>query len=630
MRMLSADQLLTLINALGAIVWEAEPETFQFLFVSDEAERILGFPPRAWLEEPDFWRRHIHPEDVERCTSLCRAVSQKDGDHQFDHRMVAADGRVVWLRDVVRLRKLPDGGTRLVGIAVDVTSRKNDEVARRQTSELYAALIANSSDNISLLRHDGITVYQSEAVYGQLGYAPDELVGRNNFDLVHPDDVALTGEQFQKIFTSNESVGPVRYRFRHKDGAWHYLESMAKPFAGADGTRFAVANTRDVTEMVAAQRNLETAQQQVTEAMKMEAIGRLAGGVAHDFNNLLTVIAGYAELVSATLDTADFRTEDLGEIKRAAHRASLLTRQLLAFSRKQVLRPEVLDMNGIVREVGLLIRRLIGDDIELVTELAPLPLPVRGDRSQLEQVLMNLAVNARDAMPVGGRLIIRTAGGDSTVFVIVTDNGSGIPADVVEHVFDPFFTTKDVGKGAGLGLSTAYGIVKQSGGDIQVQSEVGKGSVFTITLPVARETVAAVPNDEEPPGGSETLLVAEDNDQERDLIEQVLLRLGYDVLAVSDSRAAVDVCRRHQKKISMLITDVVLAQESGPQLYARVAAVVPDIAVLFISGYTGESVLARGAREEGVASLQKPFTPRALAQRVREVLDDAIREARTG
>ena len=230
-----------------------------------------------------------------------------------------------------------------------------------------------------------------------------------------------------------------------------------------------------MTDVVKTQQKLEATQEQLAQAMKMEAVGRLAGGVAHDFNNLLTVIAGYAELVSATLDTADFRAEDLDEIKRAAHRASLLTRQLLAFSRKQVLRPEVLDINLVVREVGRLISRLIGEDIELVLETTPAPLPVLGDRSQLEQVLMNLAVNARDAMPTGGRLIIRTAGNDSSVFLIVTDTGIGMPQEVLEHVFEPFFTTKEVGKGTGLGLSTAYGIVKQSEGDIQVQSEVEQG-----------------------------------------------------------------------------------------------------------------------------------------------------------
>ena len=355
--MLSAEKLLSLVNALGGIVWEAEAETFRFRFVSEEAERILGYPTRIWLEEPDFWVRHTHPEDVERCASLCRAASERGEDHELENRMIAADGRVVWLRHIVTVCRSEEGSTRLVGLAVDITDQKREEVS----------------------------------------------------------------------------------------------------------------------------------QQALAEATRMDAVGRLAGGVAHDFNNLLTVIAGYAELVSATLDAADFRADDLGEIKRAAHRASLLTRQLLAFSRKQVLRPEVLDMNAIVRDVGILVRRLIGDGIELVIELAGSPLLVFGDQSQLEQVLLNLAVNARDAMPLGGRLIIRTAGNASTVFVIVTDNGTGIPPELVNRVFEPFFTTKDVGKGAGLGLSTAYGIIKQSRGDIQVQTALGKGTVFTISLPLARQ-----------------------------------------------------------------------------------------------------------------------------------------------
>ena len=338
-------------------------------------------------------------------------------------------------------------------------------------------------------------MYQSQAVQRQLGYDPSELVGRNNFDLVHAEDVARIGDEFKQLFGADGAIGPVRYRFRHKDGSWRSLESMAKRYNAPDGQVFAVANTRDVTEVVKTQAELAATQEQLAQAMKMEAVGRLAGGVAHDFNNLLTVIAGYAELVSATLNTPDFRIEDLDEIKRAAHRASLLTRQLLAFSRKQVLRPEVLDINVVVREVGRLVSRLIGEDIELVLETTAEPLPVFGDRSQVEQVLMNLAVNARDAMPTGGRLIVRTAGNDSSVFLIVTDTGIGMPPDVLEHVFEPFFTTKEVGKGTGLGLSTAYGIVKQSKGDIKLHSEVNKGTVFTISLPRVRETHPAAAHD---------------------------------------------------------------------------------------------------------------------------------------
>ena len=501
MPMLPAEKLLSLINALGGIVWEAEPETLQFLFVSEEAERIFGYPTRTWLEEPDFWVRHTHPDDVERCASLYRMASDRGEDHELEYRMIAADGRIVWLRDIVSVCKSADGSTRLVGLAVDITNQKRAEVS----------------------------------------------------------------------------------------------------------------------------------QQQLAEATRMDAVGRLAGGVAHDFNNLLTVIAGYAELVAATLDAADLRAEDLGEIKRAAHRASLLTRQLLAFSRKQVFRPEVLDVNAIVRDVSVLVRRLIGDGIELVTELANLPLQVFGDRSQLEQVLLNLAVNARDAMPVGGRLIVRTAGNESTVFVIVTDNGTGIPPELLNRIFEPFFTTKEVGKGTGLGLSTAYGIIKQSRGDIQVQTELGKGTVFTISLPRARQGAGSPATAKgDLPGGSETILLVEDNDRERDLVERVLLGLGYDVLTAPNGNAAIDICRRQPRKISLLITDVVMDHESGPQVYSRLAALLPDLAVLFLSGYTGQSVLAKGTRQEGVAHLQKPFTPKVLATRVREVLDDDRRQALTG
>jgi PAS domain S-box-containing protein len=501
MPMFPAEKLLSLINALGGIVWEAEPETLQFLFVSEAAERILGYPARTWLEEPDFWVRHTHPDDVERCASVYRVASDRGENHELEYRMIAADGCIVWLRDIVSVCRSEDGRTRLVGLAVDITNQKREELS----------------------------------------------------------------------------------------------------------------------------------QQELAEATRMDAVGRLAGGVAHDFNNLLTVIAGYAELVSSTLDAADFRSEDLGEIKRAAHRASLLTRQLLAFSRKQVLRPEVLDINGIICDVASLIERLIGDGIDLVIELASLPLHVFGDRSQLEQVLMNLSVNARDAMPAGGRLIIRTAGNDSTVFIIVTDNGTGIPPELMNRIFEPFFTTKEVGKGTGLGLSTAYGIIKQSRGDIQVQTELDKGTVFTISLPRARQAAETpAPGRGDLPGGSETILLVEDNDQEREKVEQVLLGLGYDVLTAPNGNAAIAICRRHQQTISLLITDVVMEHETGPQVYSRIAVLVPGLAVLFLSGYTGQTVLAKGTRQEGVAYLQKPFTPRALALRVREVLDDYRREALTG
>jgi PAS domain S-box-containing protein len=624
----SAEKLLALIDGLGGIVWEADPGTFQFSFVSAEAERILGYPAADWLE-PQFWRRHTHPDDVERCTLFCAEATAAGRDHVFEYRMIAADGRVVWLRDIVSVRASAEG-TRLVGIALDITSQKEEEVERHQLSRVYEALIENSSDLIALLRDDGTTVYQNGAVERQLGYTVEELLGRNNFSVVHPEDVATAEDAFREMLESGDVVGPVRLRARHKQGHWVVLEAVGKRFISEDGTGFVVMNTRDITEVVEAQEALEAAQQQLAHAMKMEAVGRLAGGVAHDFNNLLTVIAGYAELVAASLEPSDSRSDDLDEIKRAAHRASLLTRQLLAFSRKQVMRPEVLELNTVVRDVGVLIQRLTGEDVQLHVETSPEPLPVLADRSQLEQVLMNLAVNARDAMSLGGSLFVTTSLEGEFAHLRVRDTGTGIPPGVLGRMFEPFFTTKELGKGTGLGLATVYGIVKQSGGDIRVTSEVGAGTEFTIALPLSPDKRTADAALEDLPGGADTLLLIEDEKQVRELVEEVLTRLGYTVLVAHDAGGAMDLCRLHKEHIRLLLTDIVMPHVSGPDVYRRVAMVVPGIAVLYMSGYTGDKVFARGVDERAVGFLQKPFTPAALARKVREVLDDAGRSRRTG
>ena len=483
--MFSVESLLALVNGIGAIVWEADAETFQFSFVSKEAENILGYPVSKWLE-PGFWPKHTHPDDVGWCSAKCQDATRQGQDHSFEYRMIAADGRVVWLRDIVTVRRMPDGSTQLFGIALDITTEKHEEAERHRVSRLYEALLENSSDNIGLLDASGTTVYQSRSVQRQLGYAPDELIGRSNFDRLHPDDVARTKDEFVRILQSDEAVGPIRFRVRHKDGHWVILDAIAKRFTAEDGALFVVVNTRDVTEMVEAQQALESAHEQLAHAMKMEAVGRLAGGIAHDFNNLLTVIAGYADLLGTSLDPADARGQDVDEIKRAAHRASLLTRQLLTFSRRQVFRPETLDLNAVVRDVGVLIRRLIGEDVRARSRHRARPLRVITDRSQIEQVMMNLAINARDAMPRGGRCRSGPRARPTELARPCCASPTAAPAcppDVLERIFEPFFTTKEIGKGTGLGLSTVYGIITQSGGDIQVTSELGQGTTFTISLP---------------------------------------------------------------------------------------------------------------------------------------------------
>ena len=625
----SAEKLLALIDGLGGIVWEADPETFQFSFVSAEAERVLGYPVTDWLDQPDFWRRHTHPDDIARCARVCHDATRAGRDHQFDYRMIAADGHVVWLRDIVSVRNR-DGVVRLVGIALDITREKQEESDRVRLAHLYEALIENTTDSIILLREDGTAIYASAAVEAHLGIPPHEIIGRNNFDLVHPDDLDVVRARFAEMLSGGGAVGPVRYRARHRDGRWVVAESVGKRFSLDES--LVILNTRDVSDVVQTQQALEATQQQLAHAIKMEAIGRLAGGIAHDFNNLLTVIAGYADLVGATLPPSDTRAADMEEIRRAAHRATLLTRQLLAFSRKQVLRPEVLDVNVAVHEVGVMIRRLIGEDVQLTIDTTARPLFVLADRSQIEQVIVNLAVNARDAMPLGGTLRVSTRAHDGLVQLVVADTGSGITPEVMARIFEPFFTTKEMGKGTGLGLSTVYGIVKQSGGDIEVHSEPEKGTTFIVSLPEA-----AAPGERKPtesrvlPGGDETILLVEDERQVRELVDHVLTRLGYTVLLASDAHTAVELCLKHRPhRVALLLTDIVMPQISGPEVYKRISLMCPGIAVLYMSGYTDDRLFSSGVSEEGVAFLQKPFTPTALAQKVRTVLDDANRARRTG
>jgi two-component system, cell cycle sensor histidine kinase and response regulator CckA len=636
---LSSEKLATLVNSLGGIVWEADGLTFRFTFVSDQAECVLGYPVAQWTSEPDFWKRHTHPDDVQRCTSFCLDATMHGRDHQFEYRMIAADGRIVWLRDIVTVKPQPNGPL-LVGIMLDITRHKQDEEQLRRIHSTYRALVENSSDYTSLLAPDGTTVFQSGNIERYLGYRKEELIGRKNFQLLHPEDLESSRQMLDEIFSSDAAVGPRRFRIRCKDGTWRTLESVGRRFVESGGT-FAIINNRDITDAVAAEKALEALQGQLAHSQKMEAIGRLAGGVAHDFNNLLTVIIGYSETLAAMTAADDHRTKDVEEIRRAAERASVLTSQLLAFSRKQVLHVTSLDITDVVRDLSAMVRRLIGDDISLQLDLSSETTTVLADRSQLELVLMNLAINSRDAMPLGGTLTIRTAVADISasaakpmeltpgpyVVLTVTDTGSGIEPAIRQRIFEPFFTTKEQGKGTGLGLSTVYGIVKQSGGSIAVESQPGCGTTFSIYLPaaIARAADQSTPATSDAPGGSETILLVEDDAMVRDLVRQVLARLGYRVIVAEGGMAALALCRNADTPIDLLITDVVMAGMSGPDLCSRIELIVPGIGVLYISGYTGEAIHRHGLAEAGVAFLQKPFTPQALAEKTREVLDDTRR-----
>jgi two-component system cell cycle sensor histidine kinase/response regulator CckA len=468
-----------------------------------------------------------------------------------------------------------------------------------------------------------------------LGYGEAELLRRTVMDVAHPDDLALIRDELRKLVSgeSRSSDHTVRLVRRDRGSVWIYAN--ASPVQDAAGrTLYFLVYIRDMTE----RKQLE---EQLRQAQKMEAVGQLAGGVAHDFNNLLTAIIGNAELLLRAIEPEDPRRLDVLEINRAAHRAATLTRQLLAFSRKQVLQPRIVDLNAVVTELSTMLRRVIGEHVALRLELQPGLGRVLADPGQMEQVITNLAVNARDAMPSGGTLTIRTADVDAAdvpapgpeasplvgplVELSVCDDGIGMDERTLARLFEPFFTTKELGRGTGLGLATVYGIVRQSGGHIRVNSLLHHGSTFTVYLPRvegAPERWAEPAGWTDQPGAAGTVLVVEDEETVRRLACRVLRARGYRVLEARDGVEALRVVHKHPGRIDLLLTDIVMPGLSGPALVERLLPGAPGLKVLYITGYAEEAIERLARLPAGGALLEKPFSARQLADRVRDTLAD--------
>src|SRR5437667_1059348 len=506
------------------------------------------------------------------------------------------------------------------------------EEARRQGEERFRALVEGVRDIIFALSPEGTITSLNPAFETITGWRREEWVGQPFERLVHPEDLPLALELLGRV-VRGELRPASRFRVRSAKGDYRVGEFSASPQLHEGRLVGILGIGRDVTERV----QLE---QQLRQAQKMEAVGRLAGGIAHDFNNILTAITGYADLLLEDLAATDPRRQDADEIHKAADRAAGLTRQLLAFSRQQVLQPTVLEVNKLVSDLEKMLRRLLGEDVELSTRLGPTTGRVKADPGQLEQVVMNLAVNARDAMPNGGKLTLETGNVDldeayaadhyparAGPFVLraVSDTGIGMNEETQAHMFEPFFTTKEKGKGTGLGLATVYGIIKQSGGFIWVYSEVGHGTTFKLYLPRVEELAERASEPAQAAAraarGTETVLVVEDETPVRSVARQVLERHGYTVLEAPSAEAALDVATRYSGTIHLLLTDVVMPGLNGRELASRLADLRPDARVIFMSGYTDEAVTRHGVLEPGAAYVQKPFTPDAIARRVREVLD---------
>ena len=501
--------------------------------------------------------------------------------------------------------------------------------ARRDAEASFATLVEFAPIGIYRSNPAGQFLSVNSALVRMLGYdSSDEVL-----QLDMGRDVYADADERQRLLDrdtySDRQYDDVEATWKRRDGRLLQVQLSVRAVRNVAGeVDYYETFVRDATD----QRRL---QQQLTQSQKMEAIGRLAGGVAHDFNNLLTVITSYSDLVFQDLPPDDPRRDDVDQVRKAADGAAALTRQLLAFSRQQVLEPKVIDLNSVVDNLKKILQRVIGEDVELATVLAAELGAVKADVSQIEQILMNLAVNARDAMPTGGKLTIETTnvdydperqqrsdGSREFVMLAVTDTGTGMDEATKAKIFEPFFTTKQPGKGTGLGLATVYAIVTQAGGFIWVYSELGHGTSFKIYLPRvdAVATTAAVARIDLP-RGTETVLLVEDAAAVRAVARQVLQRQGYRVLEASEGEDALRLAARHQGTIDLVVTDVVMPRVGGRELAERLLVVRPETRVLYMSGYTDDSVVRHGILEGGVAYLQKPFSPEGLVRKVREVLD---------
>jgi len=606
-------------------MWVYDLETLRFLAVNEAAIRHYGYSRAEFLA---MTVKDIRPpEDV---PALMDNVANVQGgfDEASTWRHLKKDGSRIDVE--VTSHELVFAGRRAeLVLANDVTERKRVERELRRSEERYRDLVENAHDIIYTQDLEGNYTSINSAVERVTGYTREEALGMNVKHVAAPEYL----EKARLMITrklAGESVMAYEVEIIAKDGRRVRVE-LNTSLIIQDGVVVGIQGiARDVTE----RKELE---EQLRQAQKMEAVGKLAGGVAHDFNNLLTVINGYSDLIAKRLREEDPLRNNVEEIRKAGERAASLTRQLLAFSRKQVLQPKVIDLNEVVRETEQMLRRLIGEDIELRASLGPWLGSVKADPGQMEQVLMNLAVNARDAMPRGGKLTISTenvyldeeyaahhvsVAPGRYVILAVSDTGTGMDEQTRARIFEPFFTTKVAGKGTGLGLSTVYGIVKQSGGYVWVYSEVGRGTTFKIYLPrvdAGAQVYSQTPSHARELGGTEAVLLAEDDELVRNMIRFILSDHGYKVLAAANGAAALSIFERTEP-IHLLLTDVVMPGMSGRELADRLTRLRPEMKVLFMSGYTEDAIVHHGVLDEGVNFIQKPFTPDDLARKVREVL----------
>lgn len=607
----------------------------RFLEVNQVACSRLGYSREEFL--------HMTPMDLdthEYAGSGPQRIQDVDnqGSLTFESVHRCKDGSTIDVE--ISSRKINyEGKSCILSIARDITKRKQAEEELKENEKRFRLLVESAPEAI-FIQTEGFFAYLNPAAVHLFGAdSPEDLLGKPVMDRFHPDYHKVVKERIRMLNQEKKTVQNLKEKYLQMDGSFVDVEVSAVPFnyRGKDG---ALVFVRDITEQKRADQKHKDLENQLQLSQRMEAVGRLAGGVAHDFNNLLSIILGYGEILLQNMEKDQAGYEPLTQIYDAGIRAKNLTRQLLAFGRKQVLEMQRADINEVISGFNKLIRRVIGEDVDLQLHLNEDPFWVVADTSQIEQILMNLAVNARDAMPEGGTLTIETAAVElddiyasekpgvtagNYAMIAVSDTGIGMDQKTRDSVFEPFFTTKEKDKGTGLGLSTCYGIAKQHRGNIWVYSEPGAGTTFKIYLPLDAtqegEKEKLVIEKDVGPDGTETILVVEDDTAVRQLTCTVLKQNGYNVLESEDVYNAVEISRSHKAPIHLMIVDVIMPGMKGPEVYRNVAAHHPEIKVLYMSGYTDNVIAHHGILEEGFQFIQKPFSIKALATKIREVLD---------
>jgi PAS domain S-box-containing protein len=612
-------------------IWDRDLETGKVYF-SPRWKSMLGFSDHEITNTVDEWKSRIHRDDYATVMkSLNDYLEGYQPSYEVECRLQAKNGTYRWIRSRGACLRHSNGEAyRIAGSHTDITYHKRMEDALRESERKYRKIFEESRDVIFLFDADARLLDINASSEVTFGYSAEEIRGLDIARDVYckADD----RERFLRNLFTNGHVRNMEVEMKRADGELLTVLLSASVIRDGDDIITGYMGTiHDMTEH-------KKMQQQLLQAQKMESIGLLAGGIAHDFNNMLTAIAGYGETIRESITADEILLSNVDQILHAAERARELTHNLLAVSRKQILNPKPVLINEVITGMNNLISRIIGEDVELTTELCSRHLTVLADRNQLEQVLINLAANARDAMPTGGRLHI-SAGhiipGKKTrgiveldsrgphAYVSVVDTGVGIDPKTRQKIFEPFFTTKEVGKGTGLGLSISYGIIRQHNGAIAVESEPGKGTCFTIYLPLIRIEVEKQPPSKEyiSMNGTETVLVAEDEEIVKQFLQGILRRAGYSVVSASDGEEAIALFHQNSGSISLVISDVVMPKRNGREIYEEIRSHRRDVKFVFISGYTADVILQKGIFNEGVDFITKPFSKNDILRKVREVLD---------